>query len=260
MGSDVYILYADELIFINFCVDFICLFVSLRLCDIKPRTARLIIASLCGGAYAVLAVFIENGVIRAAASIFAMCILCLIAAGITSLKRLSKLCGIFFLTCAVVGGIISGMLSLLGESESGISPVGLICAVLIASVAAAGYMLHARQKLEYRSVDVTIDTGVGTAEATLLVDSGNLAKEPSSGLPIIIISPLALPQCFRQSAESWPVETASIPIDTAIGRDVLQGFFPKEIKTANKPLKACIALGRNTDYGGCDGIIPKSIL
>lgn len=260
MGSDVYILYADELIFINFCIDFICLFISLRLCDIKPKLLRLTAASLTGGIYSLSAAVGANNMLRAAVSVAVMCCMCFVSSGRISPKRFFRLCCTFFLTCAAAGGCISGIRSLFGASYYDITPAALLLSVLAATVAAAVYILFARSKLKKRIVEATIDTGVGKTDVTLLADSGNLAKEPMHGLPVIIMSPSVLPQALRTSPQGWPVEAVYIPIETASGRDVLCGFFPKEIKIGDRSVRACVALGRSTVYGGCDGIIPESII
>lgn len=48
-GQTVYVVYADILFFINFCIDFICLYLSAKLCACPAGIARTALASALAG-------------------------------------------------------------------------------------------------------------------------------------------------------------------------------------------------------------------
>lgn len=58
-GQTVYIVYADILFFINFCIDFICLYLSAKLCACPAGIARTALGSALGGLYAVAALALD---------------------------------------------------------------------------------------------------------------------------------------------------------------------------------------------------------
>ena len=58
-GQTVYVVYADILFFINFCIDFICLYLSAKLCACPAGIARTALASALGGLYAIAALALD---------------------------------------------------------------------------------------------------------------------------------------------------------------------------------------------------------
>ena len=97
----------------------------------------------------------------------------------------------------------------------------------------------------------------------LLADSGNLLREPISGLPVILLRPGVLP-----GGEPLTLERPGqrvIPFSSAGGSDILIGFRADSITlktlTRKKDIQAYLAFDKaGNGFAGTDGLFPASLL
>lgn len=281
--------YADLLFLINFSMDFLCLFLSVKLLHLKRRTWRMLLAAAFGGLYSVAALFLEAGSAVALGIDIGVCVLmcaiCAAGKGVR-LPRLLLLCGTYFGISALVGGGMTAIYHLLnranlpiGETEGdGISAwMFLALATAAALVAAFGGRLFGKQTAQ-RTCTVQVRIGDLLWEVTGLCDSGNLLCDPISGTPVIVADReswlQSLPDTLRHMVESEGRELGSgaqarrvriVPMQTAQGSGVAIALLPDEvmIREQNGKSRAVHALIAPSgqplprDYGA---IVPATLL
>ena len=201
-GQTVYVVYADILFFINFCIDFICLYLSAKLCACPAGIARTALASALGGLYAIAALALDALPVPAKLPLhlLAAFVICFAAFFRGDWKKLLISCGLFVVSNALMGGLLTAVYTLSGKyahynggfyAEIG---AGSLIAVALASALCAwvfAFLSKRRLKSLYADVEIVYD---GKRYALrLLADSGNLLREPVSGLPVILLKPGALP-------------------------------------------------------------------
>lgn len=191
------VIYIDSVFLLNGTMDYLLLLAAARLAGLPLRRRRYLLGGLAGGAYAA-AVFLPGLAWLSATPVklAAGVLLCLIAYG--GERRLLRLTLLFFaVSCAMAGCVLGlGLLSGRGVPVvSGVFYTNVDARVLLiaaasayavltvvfraaASHAAAGTLLPVRLRLRNR-----------TAEFTALWDSGNSLREPSSGRPVLVVSP-----------------------------------------------------------------------
>ena len=105
MGDEVFIIYADILLLINFVLDFLCLFISGKLLSKRFRTFRILAASLFGAAYSLVYYILYplEWFLLMPLHIAAACVICLIAYRMFSVKDTAKTVAVFILTSALLG-------------------------------------------------------------------------------------------------------------------------------------------------------------
>lgn len=272
MDDEVFIIYADVLVLINFVLDFLSLFIAGRLTSKKFRTFRLIAASLFGALYS-LVYYILYPIAwywLLPMHIAAACMICLIAYKVSSFKDFIKLTAVFILSAALLGGILNAVYGISGTFSEGIyteiSAPSLILISLLSTMIALGYAVLCKKKTVYKSIRAYIYIDDKPIKVDLLVDSGNLVTEPFSSLPVIIVRSSAMPPPLDKPApENSPVPLRVIPIKTSSGGGMLFGFIPK--KVVLRPLfdkevtvEAAVAIDTKTkSFGTYDGLLPYTL-
>ena len=260
MQSDAVIIYADEFIIINICIDVICLYMTALICRTAPKPFRLFIAAVSGAAYSLASLFIDSIWLAALFSVLCEMLMCLIAFKITSAKDYFIKCMFFAVSCATVGGIISAIYRLLGISDTAVSTPVLLISVLPFAPVATAYLLAARRRSKIDIVRVVISKGTATVDTQMLVDSGNIATEPTSGLPLIFLAHTLLPRELKAAVMPF----GTVCITTVATTETLRCFIPDAItvyrgKKARK-VSAAVVCGKQNDYCGTGGLLPASLI
>ena len=94
-GQTVYVVYADILFFINFCIDFICLYLSAKLCACPAGIARTALASALGGLYAIAALALDALPVPAKLPLHLLAAFVICFAAFFRLKRRFRECSVF---------------------------------------------------------------------------------------------------------------------------------------------------------------------
>lgn len=264
MPTDTVIIYADEFIIINICFDMICLYITSLICNSGASPLRMLCGALLGGAYALFSLFIGQIWLSALAAVLCEGVICLIAFGITNAKDFLTRCLFFAVSCAVVGGIISAVYSLLGISASAINAPALLISALIVSPPAAVYLLAARRRRNHDIARVIITKNGISVDVQMLVDSGNTASEPVSGLPLVFLARPFLPQLLKSGNADADVVLRAAVITTATSVETVYCFIPDGITVYRgrkaRRVKAAIVCGKRDEYCGTGGLLPASLI
>ena len=261
--DEVIVIYADILFLIDFIMDFLCLYITGALMSVKIKLGRLILASAVGGAYAVALQYLpETGFfLLLPLHIASAFLLVFIFCGFSSFKRLIARTAVFVLTSAFLGGIVTAVFSLRGgvtvnggRAYAEISPFFLIAVALLSVAAAYVYGLVCRKKLSQSSVKAYIRYGENGVYARLLADTGCHVVDPITGEAVIIVA-------SRIFGEYKPAMNRVIPIRSAGGVKILEGFRPDDVKINGIGVDAIIASDDGNEYySGCDGLVPVILI
>lgn len=245
--------YADLLFLINFSMDFLCMFLSVKLLHLRQHKGRMLLAAVVGGLYSVVSLLVSVrqwvALLLDVGMCFAMCALSAAGKGVRP-GRLFLLCGTYFGISALMGGGMTALYNLLNKLDlplgevqgDGISAwMFLVLATAAALTAAFGSRLFSRQSAK-RTCRVRVRLADAAWEFDGLCDSGNLLCDPISGTPVIVADRerwLAhLPGELRGAVESAGRDSGFagqekrvrlVPIRTAQGSSLAVALLPDEV-------------------------------
>lgn len=272
MYEEATVIYSDVLFLLNFALDYLCLFITSRLLNIKTTLCRLAIASALGGLYSFLPYLAKMPTfVSLPLHIAFAAVLCLVSFGVQDPKRFPVTLLSFIVSSALMGGMISALYSLSIDYSDGVyrePSLGSFLLILAISAAVAlCYGLICRKRINTRSSFVRIRFYKNELTLNLLCDSGNLVTEPFSALPVIIVSATCLPHPYDDpEREGYPLPLRAVPYATGNGRGCYLAFRPdaaeiRPLAGKPKPIDVYIAIDTlNKSFSGYDGIMPTSIL
>lgn len=249
MGGEVY---ADLLFLVNFSMDYLCAYLTASILRRRAIPWRLLSASVLGGIYAVLALFLPA---HRGMSLLLDILVCAIMCGILFYVRGGPFrfyiasCAVFVGVSMAMGGMMTALFNLLNridwpsetvsDPEDGLS--AWVFAVLAGISTLAGLkgsrILHRSATRRYARLSVTV--GGRTAEMQALLDSGNLCRDPLSGRPVIFIDSQPAHVLIGEGEARDPDmarRVRLIPVETVGGRRLQKAYLPD-----------CVVL---TDRGG----------
>lgn len=282
-------IYGDVLFVINFCMDFLSLYISGKLMHMKMSRLRLIIAATTGGIYGVVAVAYLSGIAEKAASLLLGIIVCMIAHYHKNIKRFAAVFALFFGVSLFMGGAMTFIYSNLGKYKNYIQVGGAIYTVLddiplyvFAIIAVASVLLSwivgriFSRKKHTAVCEAIVDFGGKRREIRCMVDSGNLLCDPISGTPVMFISekekdiiPKALHEALDGKTDGLDFDIIRklrfIPASTVAGSRVVVAAVPDTVYikaggTDYEAKKVYISVDRDgNDFGGYSGMVPLSL-
>lgn len=289
------IVYGDILFIINFSMDFLALFITACILHRKVNTLALILASGIGAVYAVMSLFIEgNTLLTFMINIGVSALMCYIVFAADKVIGYFKSVLIFYTVSFISGGGITALYNLLnshrgtqkvymnGNIASIASDIPLHYFIILAVVSLILSLICGRvfnRKSKQKNASVTAMSNHTSITFDSLVDSGNLLKEPISGIPVIVtnyntlkpILPEALYPVFEnhdtnilyQLDFSLIRRVKVIPM-TAVGHSgILMGFIPDRLIVDGIDVEACIAADmseRDNDFGGYEAVMPAILI
>ena len=255
MGSTDTVIYADIYLIINFCVDFVCLYIAATILKLEKKALRLTLASLFGAVYALSSLYFSNFLIH----LIVAFLICFISVKCDFFSYL-KLYILFLLTAMLTGGLFTTLY--IHASSNG---TAVIAALPAAALIAFIYGKLIKERAAIRTARIKIGyKGVETV-FTAFVDSGNKLCDPVSGDNVVIVKADCLAALPVPNEEQ--VGIRFIPVRTATGSKLFRGFRPDfaEIKTliGKKPLRRKIIIAIDDSPGSYCGFpanIPLEIL
>lgn len=243
--------YGDILFFVNFCMDFQCLFLTAKLLRRPFPVVRALIASALGALYACVALFLETAGIWAFLADCGVCLLmCVLSfyGGTAGVRRIMLSFLIYFATSFAVGGVMSGMASLLsrlklplGTGESLSSGVFFLLAVL-GGVVTFLWGRFCQRRARGKRVDLVLAFEKRRLPIRCMVDTANLLRDPVGGRPVALLDSRAakgfLPDVLLRAAAQGDYKALAtlpeelmrrvrlIPAKTATGGGLLFALAP----------------------------------
>lgn len=189
-------LYIDVYFLVNFTVDLLALFFSIKLLNIKTKMLRLsIISSICSLLAVVDILLVKTFLGGLLLFILLIVVIYFSVPRPCAMSRRVKFTVCFLILMTLLGGIVSMMYSFLDkyvhtEGEGGAGNRGLLLfsiMILIIIGILRGLMMIFQNKTAEHTVRVCINIEGRSIECEALIDSGNLAKDPMGLYPILFI-------------------------------------------------------------------------
>ena len=285
--------YADLLFLINFSMDYLCIYICARVLHRKMSLVKMVIAASIGGIYSVVSLILNlEGFFSLIVDIGVCIVMCAIVFAEKSRRASSTLlCSFLFAGISMMtGGVMTALFNLLNRldlpvdaaGEDGVSPYLFAILAAFSGIITLknGKILSKRSTVTTCTLKVRIKQNEATFKA--LSDSGNLARDPLGGKPIIILdreifSGIADISFFEELASGRTPKhipyknTRIIPTKTALGSSLLVAISPdkltvevydsKKRKTQSSNVDALVAPSNIGEIGeGCNAIIPAEIL
>ena len=243
--------YLDLLFLINFSMDFLCIYIAAKIMSARLNVGRSVVSAVIGGVYSCAALFIPSGYFITLLCDVGTCFLmCAIAFGRRVGLFFSSI--VYFAVSMALGGFMTALFNLLNrlgfsslegaENSDGISVwLFLLLAIVSAAFTLAGGKFFKRNS-KITKAELRISEGGREKKLTALVDSGNLLREPISGMACVVIASSAVRDLFspeliemvekggRASFEYLPDALGKrirlVPTLTATGEKMLVGIRP----------------------------------
>lgn len=191
--------YLDVVLLENLCMNYIILFATGYIMKIKMKQLRLVASSLLGGIYAVIA-YLEILPIYSnlGMKIILSILMVYLAFNSKSIKNLSKQLVIFYLTSFAFGGCAFALLYFI-KPQNILMRNGVYVGTYPIKIALLGgiigfivtYIGFRVVKTKLHKKDMIYEIEIRIEEKTLnlkaMLDTGNLLKDPISGMPVVVV-------------------------------------------------------------------------
>ncbi len=270
------VLYADVLFLVNFAMDFISLSSAASLGSRPKKTVRLCLSAALGSIYGIASTVSSlSGIPQYLLAIAVGASMCYLSfGGCGGIFPFLRQCFIFFGCGALLGGIMTAALSM-GASP----PKGNLIITAASALVVLYFIVGAiRHRVGCKFMTITITYGGNTTSFDALCDSGNLLRDPFSGLPVVVVSKNALgkllPQniieallsCNGEDLSREGVPLRLIPRKAQNNQGMLCALKPdKAVVTAGKrkterPLLIAPTSHSINYYGGFSATAPSTLL
>ncbi|MBP5245788.1 MAG: sigma-E processing peptidase SpoIIGA [Clostridia bacterium] len=275
------VVYADVLFLVNFAADFIAIYASAKILNVKKSYLRFTLAAFVGGAYGVAAIYMQTAY-KWLFSAFFMIIMCLIAFGKKTVKENLKANFVF----ASVNMLLAGIMYFIYETaykykvykrtDVSLKPIAAAVFFFISFVVVRIFQRILKNRADKSEITGIIGIMGKNAKFEFLCDSGNVFKDAYTDMPVIVISCakarekmdfenlIGIMKTDAQTAVKYKFRYVSV--STVAGSTVMPALLPDktEVEKDGKTyeIKALVALDGSTEqgYNGKDGIIPYSVL
>ena len=245
--------YGDILFLINAGMDALCLLLTAKLLHIPQRMWRWMLASVCGGVYAVAVLWMD--VAQPWGFVIDMSV-CLLMCGLAFGRRgeLGRLClyaVVYTAISMVMGGVMTALYQMLRRmgvaawlpgGDDGISSLAFVLLAGLGGIFTHIWGRFFKKQQRTKSCVLTITMGERQVTLSAMVDSGNLLQDPMGGGLVIpvktqatlpLLSPRLQDLLTRQEKFDdalWEIPEASrirlIPTGTAMGQGILVALRP----------------------------------
>lgn len=243
--------YGDLLFFVNFCMDFQCLFLTAKLLRRRFSVLRAVIAAAFGALYACVALFVvTNGTVALLLDLGVCALMCLVSFFERERPLRAALLpfALYFGVSAAVGGVMSGIATLLSHLDlpqiANGEEISSSAFVLISAAGGALTFLFARlcqKRGNGTRATLTVELLGRRLSVTGLVDTANLLADPVCGRPVVILREETarawVEGAFPPKGMSDSVHMATlpprlarrarlVPASTVTGEGLMLSFFP----------------------------------
>lgn len=285
---DMKVLYIDVFFALNLTLDYLLLILTAKLSGVPVLRWRALLSGGVGALLAILLFFVPCNIpVALLLKSGVGWLMVLLAFGIQERKKRLRLTGVLLVQAFLFAGAMYWLQSLgvgridlqNGVAYFQVSGRQIVLCAVIAFFAVQFIFSDRALKLEKRRLPLTVTLDGRTVSTSVLVDSGNLLREPVSGQPVVLLAPLVAAALFppeigavlrqgtgweplalfQQLVERTDTKARLIPLHTAQNR---QGII-----IAVKPTSIIVKTGEREDYwigispadidvcGGCRGLI-----
>lgn len=196
------VVYLDTLVFLNLWLDSFLLTASRRLAGLSPRWRRTLPAAMLGAVYAGASCVVRNPALTSVPIRLAVA-LCMVRLSVGEKQALGRVTAVFvLLSCTLAGTVLMVTVSGVGQLSGGF-PSNWNDARLLMLCGAGEYWVVSSLSRYLRKGGKTVSVLLQYEEKTVLfrvlVDTGNLLKDPVTGQPVLIAEWDAVKVLFSES-------------------------------------------------------------
>lgn len=286
VGNEMKTLYIDVYFLINFCVDLFALGIALYFMKIKCSTPRLVFAGAVGAAYAVLGILLADvKFIMPILTVLLFFLMVVIVTKGASWVRKLKYGVAFLMSEIVIGGLVYYgfcMLDIImektnvngGEAEN--RNLLIWAVILLLSYGVVKLLMHLFGSISsIRTVKVCVGFDGREESFDALVDTGNLAFDPSGKRPVVFIThELAVKILGKSFDFSSDIVNAPpdikkririIPVNSGEEKKILYGFLTDYVTVVKdrryENVSVSFAVDKKGDlYGGYSALFPATAI
>ena len=203
------VFYLDSFLLLNLVLDYLLLLLTANLTGVCTKRRKILFAALFGAVFATWMFFFSGGAfITFLLNCFAGWIMILLSFRLTSLRKRLRIYGVFLIQSLGFSGLMS-LLQTMGMGriavQNGVTYIQMELWQLIVS-AVGGYIIFRicfrdhGLKLEKKRIHLQVKLGETSVQTLVLVDSGNLLREPISGKPVILLAPEIMEKLLPEEA------------------------------------------------------------
>lgn len=247
-------IYIDLFFAINYIIDYISLFTVGKVLYLNISKWRYHTACAVGAIYSCISFFLELNIYI---HMLVPLVLCIIVAGIGRLRKVILGAVTFFSCESFIGGCV---IALRSATKSFVKTrthllAALITIVLISSLLYFFFQRAVTTRFKTPIVMATIEHGGTKKHLALLVDSGNMARDATTGRRIIFLCPSAMGGISANISGDYKTHIVTIS-----GNGSVTGFVPDKISFDDKKYNRetyIVAINQSCEnLHGIDGIAP----
>ncbi len=266
------VLYADVLFAINFSMDFLALFITLKIMHKRLYKLRILLSALIGGTYSVIEMVIESKslMFEICINVLVALIMCIICFKESKIGRFIVSYAMFWGVSALMGGFMSLIFSIFNKifytyivnskfiNTNSYNGVRFIIVALISILASILVTRIFNSKRSIKNVKIEIEFENNLYSLNGLCDSGNLLSEPLSGKSVILLSCSSL--LGGEIKKQPEYKMRYIPYSSVSANGILKGIIPKKIIINDSEVDAIIATTEERDFNGYEALVPASLV
>lgn len=264
-------LYLDVYLVLNALMNYVCIYTSGCIFFGIVKKPKVSLAAFLGCAYSLLPLLLPlRGVSSLILWLGVLSLMCRIAFGKNPFPLFLSSVVMTLLLSATAGGLLELAVQN-AQSTSGKLILSLAAGIAIFTLSGVRYFAEkAREKLSQARAQLEFDFQGEHFCFMGFCDSGNLLRESTCGLPVILLaSPLkhskALAPYYEKEGD-WPKNLYLIPVQSAVEQKLLLGFRPENLTlcvNGKKKIPRQAILAADPDcpsFGDCLCLIPTVLL
>ncbi len=276
-------LYIESFFLINFAADFLVIILCSRVLHISAKYRRAALSAFIGAVYSLCSVFFGiSGFFAVLCNVMTVLVMCRISYKTASIKAFVRSVVVFYISAMLLGGALTALSNVLYmAAESMKSTISLPAMLLASGVMCFIFTALSRflpGKIKYEKVNVTASLFGNTQEFCFLCDTGNLAFDPYTSKPVIVVRSESCRTLlgeyysgfcrngFPDTVSASRLKMRLVPVSTAAGQNVLRAFCADKayvhIDGQKNEIDACFALDMTNEntYEGTDGVFPYCLV
>lgn len=201
-------IYVDVVLFENLIMNYIILFTTSQILKIEPKHIRIILASLIGAIYSIIAYMnILDIYSKIPLKILLSIIIVYVAFNPQTLKKMWKYILFFYLVSFVFGGAAFSLIYIVKPQEIlmknglflGTYPLKIaILGAIVAFITITIVFKLAKNKISKKDLFCEMEICINNKkiETKTMVDTGNMLKEPITNTPVVVVEHMLLYECI----------------------------------------------------------------
>lgn len=201
--------YIDVYFLINFTVDILAAFVSLKMLHTKIYMKRLIFVGVIGGLLSVIQIFVKSVLLNIILAAFFIFLISLFSCGEISLGRRIRFILLYYFSSFLIGGTVSFVYEIMDRylhdiiknSQDTTNRKVLIFSLIILLIIGGLrlFIMMFSDSIKEKSTRLVIKIDDKTLDLEALIDTGNLVRDPMNMNPVVFIKRICAEEIFPES-------------------------------------------------------------